>query len=62
MTYPVTAWPPLSAGAVHETVALMLPAVAITMVGTPGRVKAGAIAIRADRALSPAAFCDCKET
>ena len=29
---------PLAAGAVHETVALALPAVAVTLVGAPGTV------------------------
>ena len=35
--YPVTGAPPLEAGAVKETVADPLPAVAVPMVGAPGR-------------------------
>ncbi len=41
MTYPVTALPPLSTGGVHETVAVLLPAAAITTVGADGAVGFG---------------------
>lgn len=36
--YPVIAVPPLLAGAVHDTVATLLPGVADTAVGAPGTV------------------------
>jgi hypothetical protein len=37
-TYPVMALPPFDAGAVQLTPALVLPEVAITLVGAPGTV------------------------
>ena len=50
------ALPPLDAGAVHETEAEALPAVAVTAVGTPGTV-AGATGVTlleaAEAALEP---------
>jgi hypothetical protein len=36
----VIALPPLDDGAVHDTVALLLPAVVVTLVGAPGAVGA----------------------
>ena len=36
--YPVTGEPPVFAGAVHDTTASVLPATALTPVGTPGTV------------------------
>ena len=48
MTYPVTALPPLSIGGAQETVALALPPVAITTVGTAGAVGLGVTEFDAD--------------
>ena len=36
--YPVISEPPVFAGAAHDTTALVLPATALTPVGTPGTV------------------------
>lgn len=35
-TYPVIALPPVSVGAIHETVASLFPGVPVTKVGAPG--------------------------
>jgi len=54
--YPVISEPPLSVGAVHDTSAVVLPAVAVTAVGVPGTA-AGVFASEAsDVAELPAAF------
>ena len=46
----MTADPPLLAGAAHDTVACVLPAVAVTPVGAPGAV-AGVTAVEGEDAL-----------
>ena len=60
--YEVMALPPFDAGAVHETEAEALPAVAVTPVGVPGTVAGGGGASGvtlldgAEAALEPIAF------
>jgi hypothetical protein len=55
--YEVIADPPSDAGGVHDTVAWVLPAVAVTPVGVPGAVAAGVTAEDAVDALDvPALF------
>ena len=43
--------PPLEAGGVYDTVALPLPAVAVPMVGVPGTVAGGGVAMKWPKAL-----------
>ena len=50
------ALPPSEAGAVQETVALALPAVAVPMVGAPGTVNGVTELEASEAALLPAAF------
>jgi hypothetical protein len=54
--YPVTAEPPSLAGAVHDTTACALPAVAVTPVGVPGSVLRVTAAEAADAADVPTAL------
>jgi hypothetical protein len=54
--YAVIASPPVEAGAVHETVAVALPATALTLVGAPGTVAGVTAADAVEEAEVPLAF------
>ena len=54
--YPLTAVPPLLAGAVKVTLAVVLPAVAVPMVGAPGTPAGIALLDAPDAALLPIAL------
>ena len=56
IVYPVIAVPPLLAGALHETVASVLPATAFTPVGAPGIVDGVTALEAADEFEVPMAF------
>ena len=54
--YELMALPPFDAGAVQDTVAWALPAVAVTAVGAPGTVAGVTLLDASDAALVPTAF------
>jgi hypothetical protein len=54
--YPVIGEPPLLAGAVHDTAAWLLPAMAVTAVGAPGTVEGVTAVLGADAVEVPAAL------
>ena len=54
--YPVIAEPPVDVGALHESIACVFPAVAITLVGAPGIVRGVIDAEAPDEIELPAAL------
>jgi hypothetical protein len=54
--YPVIRDPPVVAGAIHETRAWVLPAMAVTAVGAPGTVLGVTVALAVDATEDPAAL------